>query len=184
VNLSSHRGAKPIWNAEQACFLPGITSEPIFHAGSSAGIWDRKDCEVSGERAARQAINENEKSSQPGGWKTPILPLYEVRLPNQQTKAFVDFQHDVTGGDVRLAQQEGFVSVEHLKRYTTLGMATDQGKMGNVIGLALMADALGKGHSGRRYDPFSPALYPGRHWRAGGPERGSALQTAASDPAP
>jgi hypothetical protein len=99
---------------------------------------------VSGERAARQAINENEKSSQPGGWKTPILPLYEVRLPNQQTKAFVDFQHDVTGGDVRLAQQEGFVSVEHLKRYTTLGMATDQGKMGNVIGLALMADALGK----------------------------------------
>lgn len=144
VNLSSHRGAKPVWNAEEACFLPGITSEPIFHAGSSAGIWNREDCEVSGERAARQAIGENEKSLQPGGWKTPIRPLYEVRLPNQNTKAFVDFQHDVTGDDVRLAQQEGFVSVEHLKRYTTLGMATDQGKMGNVIGLALMADGLGK----------------------------------------
>ncbi|MBO9424988.1 sarcosine oxidase subunit alpha family protein [Labrenzia sp. R4_1] len=144
VNLSSHRGAKPVWNDAQACFLPGTTSEPIFHSGSSAGIWNREDCEVSGERAARQAIGENEKSSQPGGWKTPIRPLYEVRLPNQNTKAFVDFQHDVTGDDVRLAQQEGFVSVEHLKRYTTLGMATDQGKMGNVIGLALMADALGK----------------------------------------
>ncbi|XYK80481.1 MAG: sarcosine oxidase subunit alpha family protein [Labrenzia sp.] len=144
VNLSSHRGAKPVWNDAQACFLPGTTNEPIFHAGSSAGIWNREDCEVSGERAARQAIGENEKSSQPGGWKTPIRPLYEVRLPNQNTKAFVDFQHDVTGDDVRLAHQEGFVSVEHLKRYTTLGMATDQGKMGNVIGLALMADALGK----------------------------------------
>ncbi|GAA0772232.1 sarcosine oxidase subunit alpha family protein [Roseibium denhamense] len=144
VNLSSHRGAKPVWNASQACFLPGTTSEPIFHAGSSAGIWDREDCEVAGQRAARQAIGENKKSSQPGGWKTPIRPLYEVRLPNQQTKAFVDFQHDVTGDDVRLANQEGFVSVEHLKRYTTLGMATDQGKMGNIIGLALMADALGK----------------------------------------
>ena len=50
----------------------------------------------------------------------------------------------MTTEDVRLAQREGFVSVEHLKRYTTLGMATDQGKMGNVIGLALMAEALGK----------------------------------------
>ena len=56
----------------------------------------------------------------------------------------MDFQHDVTSSDLRLAHQEGFVSVEHMKRYTTLGMATDQGKMGNVIGLALMAEALGK----------------------------------------
>ena len=50
----------------------------------------------------------------------------------------------MTSADVRLAHQEGFVSVEHMKRYTTLGMATDQGKMGNIIGLALMAEALGK----------------------------------------
>ncbi|MGB3313516.1 MAG: glycine cleavage T C-terminal barrel domain-containing protein, partial [Albidovulum sp.] len=80
----------------------------------------------------------------PGGWARPIQPVYEVRLPGTKAKAFVDPQHDVTGDDVRLAHQEGFVSVEHLKRYTTLGMATDQGKMGNVIGLALMAEALGR----------------------------------------
>ena len=59
-------------------------------------------------------------------------------------KSFVDPQHDVTTEDIRLAHREGYVSVEHLKRYTTLGMATDQGKMGNIIGLALMAEALGK----------------------------------------
>ncbi|MGO4839077.1 sarcosine oxidase subunit alpha family protein, partial [Rhizobiaceae sp. 2RAB30] len=59
-------------------------------------------------------------------------------------KAFVDLQHDVTAEDVRLAHREGFVSVEHLKRYTTLGMATDQGKTSNVPGLAIMAEALGK----------------------------------------
>jgi len=79
-----------------------------------------------------------------GGWADPIRPLYEVQVPGKKLKSFVDPQHDVTAADVRLAHREGYVSVEHLKRYTTLGMATDQGKMGNVIGLALMADALGK----------------------------------------
>lgn len=144
VNLSSHRGAKPVWDAAQACFLPGETREPVFHAGSAAGLWTRDACEASGIDAARQAMGLEAGSHAPGGWDRPIRPLYEVRLPDRPSKAFVDFQHDVTGDDVRLAHQEGFVSVEHLKRYTTLGMATDQGKMGNVIGLALMADALGK----------------------------------------
>ena len=59
-------------------------------------------------------------------------------------KAFVDFQHDVTASDITLAQREGFESVEHLKRYTTLGMATDQGKLSNVNGLAIMAEASGR----------------------------------------
>ena len=70
--------------------------------------------------------------------------MYEVKISNYKTKSFVDYQHDVTSDDIRLAHQEGFISVEHLKRYTTLGMANDQGKMGNIIGLALMAEALGK----------------------------------------
>ncbi len=67
--------------------------------------------------------------------------VFEIRSGG---KAFVDFQHDVTSEDVRLAHREGFVSVEHLKRYTTLGMATDQGKTSNVPGLAIMAEASGK----------------------------------------
>ena len=79
----------------------------------------------------------------PGGWDNPIQPVYEVRVDGRKTKAIVDPQHDVTADDIRLAHREGFVSVEHLKRYTTLGMATDGGKVGNIIGLALMAEALG-----------------------------------------
>ena len=59
-------------------------------------------------------------------------------------KAFVDFQNDVTASDVALAALEGFESVEHLKRYTTLGMATDQGKTSNVQGLAIMAELTGR----------------------------------------
>lgn len=143
VNLSSHRGAKPVWNEALCCFLPGEMTEPIFSAGSASGIWRRSDCEASGVAAARLALGLEAHPPAPGGWERPIRPLYEVRIAGRNTKAFVDPQHDVTGDDIRLAHQEGFVSVEHLKRYTTLGMATDQGKMGNVIGLALMAEALG-----------------------------------------
>jgi len=58
--------------------------------------------------------------------------------------AFVDFQNDVTTKDLTLAVREGFRSVEHVKRYTTTGMATDQGKTSNVAGLAIMAAATGK----------------------------------------
>ena len=59
-------------------------------------------------------------------------------------KCFVDFQNDVKISDLRLAVQEGFESVEHLKRYTTLGMATDQGKLSNINGLKYLADLAGK----------------------------------------
>ncbi|MDH3376758.1 MAG: sarcosine oxidase subunit alpha, partial [Gammaproteobacteria bacterium] len=119
-------------------------------AGSAAGIWNSSDCLVSGRCAgAKVADALGCNSSQitppnPGGWDIPIQPLYEVKVPGKKLKCIVDPQHDVTVDDVRLAHREGFVSVEHLKRYTTLGMATDGGKVGNVIGLALMAEALGK----------------------------------------
>ncbi len=150
VNLLSHRGMKPKWDAELACFVPVSVSENIVMAGSATGLWDRLACEESGVVAAKIVIGDKTVSMPAPGTSaidetaTPIKPLYEVRLPTKKVKSFVDPQHDVTCDDVRLAHQEGFVSVEHLKRYTTLGMATDQGKMGNIIGLALMAEALGK----------------------------------------
>ncbi len=140
VNLQSHRGAKPVWDEGLACFLPGELEQNVVLAGSATGVWNTDECEAAGTAAGR----EQPAQVEPGGWDTPIKPVYEVSLPGKSAKCFVDPQHDVTSDDVRLAHQEGFVSVEHLKRYTTLGMATDQGKMGNVIGLALMAEALGK----------------------------------------
>jgi len=150
VNLLSHRGAKPVWDADKACFVPGDTAEPIGVAGSAAGIWDHDACVASGRAAgiaaARTLGVRAAESAAPvaGGWSAPIRPVYEIRVPGRKLKSFVDIQNDVTSEDVRLAHREGFVSVEHLKRYTTLGMATDQGKVGNVIGLALMAEAQGR----------------------------------------
>ena len=150
VNLLSHRGIKPVWHPELACFLAPASDEPILAAGSAAGVWDDAACRASGEKAALEALElirnpaYRAAAQTPGNWDCPIDPLYEVRPAKQKLKSFVDPQHDVTTDDIRLAHHEGFVSVEHLKRYTTLGMATDQGKMGNIIGIALMADALGK----------------------------------------
>ena len=149
IDLVSQRGSKASWNDQNACFLAGDIDEPIHLAGSAVGIWEMSKCELSGEAAGRSAANalgaslpSNKKKIKSGGWSNKIYPLYEVKLPGKRQKSFVDFQHDVIVDDIRLAHQEGFVSIEHLKRYTTLGMAIDQGKIGNVIGIGLMAEAM------------------------------------------
>src|SRR4030095_3902354 len=74
----------------------------------------------------------------------PLVPrprwlLGRVGRRRKGEKCFVDLQNDVTTADIALAAREGYRSVEHLKRYTTLGMGTDQGKLANVVGLALLA---------------------------------------------
>ena len=150
VNLVSHRGIKPIWNQQNLCFIPGDIKENITVVGSAKGIWNKNDCVESGLEGANEAMNtlgiHKKEISFPsiGGWSNPIDTLFEVKSNKFPSKSFVDFQHDVTAEDVRLAHREGFISVEHLKRYTTLGMANDQGKMGNIIGLSLMAEQLDK----------------------------------------
>ena len=150
VHLLSQRGVRPVWNAENLCFLPKDTIENITIIGSSRGIWNKEDCIQSGIAGALEAMNRlgltttNYFFPKVGGWKHPIKPLYEVKYNKSHSKSFVDYQHDVKADDIRLAHREGFISVEHLKRYTTLGMANDQGKMGNIIGLAIMAELLNK----------------------------------------
>ena len=151
VHLLSHRGAKPVWNAGMACFLPGLIPAGVAVAGSAAGVWRTGDCIAHGRAAAADAVKaltgkkpRAPKAPEPGGWANPIKPLWEVTVPGRKLKSFVDPQNDVATSDLRQAAREGYVSPEHMKRYTTLGMATDQGKIGNVIGLALLADAMGQ----------------------------------------
>jgi hypothetical protein len=99
---------------------------------------------------------------------TAVLPLWCVS--ESKTKAFVDFQHDVTRDDVALAAREGYRSVELLKRYTTLGMATDQGKTSSLNGHAIMAaltartiPELGTTTSRPPYTPVALAAFAGAH---------------------
>ena len=97
--------------------------------------------------------------------------------------AWVDFQNDVTAGDVALAHREAFRSVEHLKRYTTLGMASDQGKTGNVNGLAIMGTLLGKAPAQVGTTRFRPPYDPSTMGAYAGHRRGALLRPAARLPA-
>ncbi|MEO8675982.1 MAG: 2Fe-2S iron-sulfur cluster-binding protein [Casimicrobiaceae bacterium] len=103
------------------------------------------------------------------GHAGPTQPLWSVPARNRGDKRFVDLQADVTVDDIALAAREGYTSVEHLKRYTTLGMGTDQGKTSNVVGLALLAEATGRmipeiGTTTFRppYTPVTLGAYPGQ----------------------
>lgn len=166
INLHSHRGLKPSWDDKNCCFMSDNSHDTVKLAGAAIGIWDLSKCEVSGEAIASSVAKAFGKSTpeikipKSNGWANQIQPLYEVASPAKNQKGFLDPQHDVTATDIRLARQEGFISTEHLKRYTTLGMATDQGKMGNVIGIALMAEALDENIPNVGTTAFRPPYTP------------------------
>ncbi len=92
VNLLSHRGVKPVWNADNSCFLPADCREPVTMAGSAAGIWVRGQCVISGQAAGARAARALSKSApqvdapRRGGWLEPIRPLYEIQCPGPQAE--------------------------------------------------------------------------------------------------
>ena len=88
-------------------------------------------------------------------WFAPATGKY-----NEGNKHFIDFQNDVTVADLELAQREGYESVEHTKRYTTFGMATDQGKTSNINGLGVLAEATGKSIPEIGVTTFRPPYTP------------------------
>ena len=150
VHLTSHGGIKPVYNEAVAAFVPGGYAKNHFGAGAVTGKFGFeaaiKDGNVAGSQAAIAAgFEKPEKSVAAIGAKDRAYKLQAQWQPKSEGKgkAFVDFQSDVTLKDIKTAHQEGYVSVEHLKRYTTLGMGTDQGKTSNINALAIMAELRG-----------------------------------------
>jgi glycine cleavage system aminomethyltransferase T/NADPH-dependent 2,4-dienoyl-CoA reductase/sulfur reductase-like enzyme len=128
--LTSHFDGKPVWDTDIAAFVPGKVPPGMDIIGKAAG----------------QGLNAN------------IQPIFHSgHLPG---KSFLDQQNDVTVKDVKLAEREGFVSVEHVKRYTTLGMATDQGKTSNVNAIGVLAETLGRGIGETGTTRFRPPYVP------------------------
>ncbi|RJG44124.1 sarcosine oxidase subunit alpha [Mesorhizobium sp. DCY119] len=143
VGLSSHHRGRPKWREDIAAFVPEGAPAGMLSAGAANGEFSLSACLRTGHEAGLSAASDCGFSGKSGSAPTAadeatsISPLWHVEGKH---KGFVDFQHDVTASDIALAQREGFESVEHLKRYTTLGMATDQGKNSNVTGLAIMSE--------------------------------------------
>ena len=152
VHLFSQSQGRLRFDAERAAFVPGESVQRERSAGAARGHLHLSECLADGVTAGADAVRAagfeaGPKPSCPAvqEWsdQVPLRPLWAVPLPSwRHGKRFVDFQNDVTVADIELAVREGYTSVEHLKRYTTLGMGTDQGRTSNVNGLAVLAATL------------------------------------------
>lgn len=141
VHLFSQARGRLRYDEGLVAFLPDRTEEPVACAGAAAGSMTLADALRSGAEAAAE-IAGVAVPDLPEAPDTPysVAPLWQVC---GHGKAFVDLMNDVTAEDVHLALREGYDSVEHVKRYTTAGMALDQGKTGNVNVIGIIAEARG-----------------------------------------
>ncbi len=148
VHLTCHQRGRPTWNEDLSAFVPGGVLPPgMTVAGSANGTYGLAACLAEGRAAANAAVKDlgftasRAQAPKAEDEASGISAFWQV--PAGKSRCWIDLQNDVTSKDVNLASTEGFRSVEHLKRYTTLGMATDQGKTANVLGLAVLAEANG-----------------------------------------
>jgi len=164
VHLTCHLGARPVWDAEAKAFLPAPNAVPgMIPAGACSGAMSTAACLSAGTRAAKEALKALGLSA-----KRSTLPKASDDVGAGEAlwyvegkgRAWLDFANDVTTKDVRLSAQEGFKSVEHMKRYTTQGMAPDQGKSSNIAALALLADATGRGIPETGTTTYRPPFIP------------------------
>ena len=154
VHLHAQAGGSLDWDETQLCFLPAQARQSHVSAGAGNGRQSLDECLADGLRAGAEAVAKLglapaaiEAPTANSAGQLPIEALWRVpaeRDADRCPKQFIDFQNDATVADIRLAVREGYRNVEHVKRYTALGFGTDQGKLGNINGMAVLADALGK----------------------------------------
>lgn len=149
ASLPLQLGAEPEWHAPLAAFVPRLEASIGRVAGAARGTSGlasaaRDGAATAAGIAADLGIELPASAAMPelpaDAEATPLEAFWEVR---GRGKSFVDLQNDVTADDVRLAQREGYEHAEHMKRYTTHGMATDQGRIGGLVGSAVLAAARG-----------------------------------------
>ena len=167
IQLTAHQRGRPIWRDDIAAFVPGTDLPPGQHvAGAANGAFDTDACLAGGWAQAAEALKCLGKAPLPAkSWSVEgEMPLRhqssKIWVQASKDRAWVDLQNDVTTKDIKIAHQEGFEAVEHLKRYTTLGMATDQGKTSNISGLAIMAALTGKSIPETGTTIFRPPVNP------------------------
>ncbi|MCD1262998.1 sarcosine oxidase subunit alpha [Shinella sumterensis] len=153
VHLFSQSRGKVAYDAASGRFLPGTYAQDCLSVGSCNGTDGLQatieESLAAGELMARATGNENGVKVELRGesafeWTGGMAGAGEGAGADTTVKAFVDFQNDVCAKDIRLAVREGMHSIEHIKRFTTNGMATDQGKLSNIHGLAIASEVLNR----------------------------------------
>ncbi|NNE57981.1 MAG: sarcosine oxidase subunit alpha [Hellea sp.] len=158
LHLWSHSKGSIKWDSQTGVYLPDKANENCVCIGASNGDFGVKAALDAGSKAG--GGRKTYKTEEPDfgvGEVFDHLPSYKK---SSKTKAFVDFQNDVTDKDIKLAVREGFHSIEHVKRYTTNGMATDQGKTSNLNALEIASKALGKDAPQVGLTTFRPPYTP------------------------
>jgi len=171
VHLHSQAGGQLAWDPSRLCFLPTEARQANVSAGAGNGKWQLGECLADGLRAGVEALSEaglkaaavRAPDASADAEEKMIEPLWRVPAAKDADRCpmqFIDLQNDTTVADIRLAAREGYRNVEHVKRYTALGFGTDQGKLGNINGMAVLADTLGKPIADVGTTTFRPAYTP------------------------
>jgi sarcosine oxidase subunit alpha len=170
VHLHSQSGGRNAWHDTKHCFVPAETVQANVSAGACNGKWTLPECLQDGLDAGIEVIGRcgldavkielpaaSESNDNPAEalWRVPAS-----RDPDRCPKQFIDYQNDTSVADVRLAVREGYRNVEHVKRYTALGFGTDQGKLGNINGMAILAECLDKAIPDVGTTTFRPVYTP------------------------
>ncbi len=164
LHLTCHLNTRPVWDEAIAAFVPKPGAVPGLEAcGAAMGHFSTDAALKGGAKAAAAALKSLDmkppRADLPKADASPyrIEPCWDT---GGRGRAWLDFANDVTTKDVRLAALENFASVEHMKRYTTQGMAPDQGKSSNVSALAVLADATGRSIVQTGTTTFRPPYTP------------------------
>jgi sarcosine oxidase subunit alpha len=192
LNLFAQAQGRLRFDEHLAAFVPdGNNIAAVECAGAAGGTFSLPGCLAEGAAAgARTAMlcgfGDGDAPSMPAGddmteaasglLVLPLLPRHEAK------RAFVDLHNDVTAADIVLAAREGYAAPEHLKRYTTLGMGTDQGKIGNVSGLALLAESTGTSLAASRPTTYRPPYVPVSYGLLAGREHGALADPVRQTP--
>ena len=164
VHLTCHMNGRPVWDDAIASFVPTPGAVPdMVTAGACHGVFHTMGCLLDGAQIAEAVVKTLGLKAKPvvlpDADATPyvITPVWSVAGKGRK---WIDYQNDVHVKDIELAARENFRSVEHMKRYTTQGMAPDQGKSSNVVALAVLADVTGRGIPETGTTTFRPPFVP------------------------
>ena len=171
LHLMSHGAGKLVWDDARLCFMPPALVDGMIAVGSANGRFDSESVLADARRAADWVARVSPGAEAPASGVTYSIEerWKEVARPGS---CWVDLLHDVTVQDVKIAVREGFASVEHFKRYTTNGMAPDQGKTPSIISMAILARETGRLIAEAGTTKFRPPYTPVTLGALAGPYRG------------
>ena len=190
VHLFCHDGGRPQWDESRLAFVVSATGRAnagIYCTGAVTGAFGLFEALQQTHDTMASLLQSLDKKLDISNlfWntdeiaQTPARSIFRVpdgKAEGRSTKAFVDYQNDVAVTDIQLAIRENYKSIEHIKRYTALGFGTDQGKLSNVNGFAIAAEAMGKTMAEVGTTTYRPAYTPVTFGALAGPHVGATFE--------